>query len=225
MIFISTFEAIGSTPDVPATSCDDILYYNENSPSGYYWIKPTSSTSETALFVYCDMVTQGGGWTLVYKYTFTNYSNYSEETNAITPRPDWSASAADVPISTQPPSLDNLGAISYQYWKDIGADFLITSSINDWIVCSPIDASIVYEHDGYIDCVNILSVAPDCEGIAPDYMDWGMCGPRLKSETSFYRFDGSISDCYPTHDPCNDGSSTLHHKKGVADPGGAIYLR
>lgn len=120
-------------------SCRDILSRNPNSTSGAYWVKPMPSSSHDALGVYCDMTTRQGGWTLVYSYTFTDFINFYSKRNAVTPRPNWPAREANVPVSTTPP-LDerSVGAVDYKLWREIGhEEFMIKSTVNDWIVCKP----------------------------------------------------------------------------------------
>ena len=41
--------------------------------------------------VWCDMTTDGGGWTLVWGYGFTDYAGFATPANAVTPRPSWPA--------------------------------------------------------------------------------------------------------------------------------------
>ena len=170
------------------------------------------------------MQTRGGGWTLVYSYTFTNYNSFSSRSNAVTPRPNWPTSSANAPISTTPPlNESSLGAVDWNVWKDIGKDFMVKSNINHWIVCQPNRGSIVTQKRGSLSCQNIKNVATACSGRVPKRMKWYSRGPYLSASWLYYYFDGDTRSDWPTHDPCGGGQQ--NHKKGVSNPGGQIYLR
>ena len=55
--------SLGVYENNPAKSGYDILQNNKSVASGTYWIK--TSTMSSAQKMYVDMVTSGGGWTLV----------------------------------------------------------------------------------------------------------------------------------------------------------------
>ena len=173
------------------------------------------------------MKTHGGGWTLVYSYTFTNYNSFGSGSNAVIPRPSWPAPYANVQISTTPPHNESsLGAIEWNVWKEIGKEFMVKSNINDWIVCQPSNGSIVTKKVGPISCQNIKNVATACSGVVPYKINWWVRGLNLHTSHNYqlyYFFNGATDYNWPVHDPC--GTGRPNHKKGVSNPGGQIYLR
>ena len=176
------------------------------------------------------MEIHGGGWTLVYSYTFTNYNNFSSSSNAVTPRPNWPASSANVPISTTPPlSESSRGAVDWNLWENIGKEFMVKSNINDWIVCQPNDGSLVIDTWGSMSCQNIKNVATACSDVVGSTsIGWGAIGPFLSTSNTFYFFEGSTRYLWPVHNPCRSwkiGTRHTYEKKGVSNPGGQIYIR
>ena len=124
--------SLGLSIQNPALNCKDLKNKRPSVASGVYWIDPDGGYHGNAFEAYCDQKTDGGGWTLVWSYTFTDYSSFTSNKNAVTPRPTWTFSAANIRVSTTVPlSETHYEAMDFALWRTIGNQVLIKSNINN----------------------------------------------------------------------------------------------
>ncbi len=206
-------------PDVPPdvammpTSCNAILLANPAAPSGSYVIEPGGGAAP--LDVYCDMVTAGGGWTVVFLAPSTNLSA--------------------VPIAYTSASPQLLGEstdalIAYRDATELAlpnaASFALPAA---WLTDTPfdapdIDAPIAVSIDG----------APPVAGTlryGPDNFD-SVCGDPWTTGASYGRIciDGTSAPFYSAFavgapDLCSDSRSAFNAKACSASVQFSIAVR
>ena len=129
---------LGSVQELAVPSCKSLS--SSIHPSGVYWVDPDGGSHANAFKVYCEMETDGGGWTLVWSYTFTDYDHFTAGTKVVGRRPNWQSLSFDVnvQISTTPPLNEHdYNAFDFSLWKQFGTEIFFKSNINNRLVCSP----------------------------------------------------------------------------------------
>ncbi|MBV1862514.1 MAG: hypothetical protein KUG77_29095 [Nannocystaceae bacterium] len=214
-----------STPQV-FRNCAELHLMDPSAPDGVYEIDLDGPDLGVEPFdVWCDMTSAEGGWTLVYAYGFTDFSQFDNGTNAVDVVPTWEITPDDsVPTSTTVPlSLTESGAMEFSLWRQLGTAFLVRTNISNSVACEEASGSLVQVVDGDIECTMVDAITPTCTDIVPTTLAAWAGGVSVFGEDHYYYWDASQGSNWPTHDPC--GVNQANHLQDVEQPRGAILIR
>ena len=149
--------------------------------------------------------------------------------NALTPMPSWplGANLATSPVSYEPPNdLVQYGALNFSLWQNFGEEFMIKSTVSNWIACVPDAGSLTRYVKGSLSCRLIRSITSICPELpsAEIWFNYDKCGASVRKVEgyTFYSFEGCLNSHWPIHDPC--GNSVLNNLNDRW-PEGQIWLR
>jgi len=118
---------------------------------------------------------------------------------------------------------------NFTHGPKLGPVFFVTSTINNWITCTPTSGGLAAFADGAIACTVVKPIANACQTVVPTRLTIRSSGPLLfvgaSLFNSYYYFENVTTDSgdWPTHDPC--GSNNAYGFQASTNARGAIYLR
>ncbi|MCO4773374.1 MAG: proprotein convertase P-domain-containing protein, partial [Deltaproteobacteria bacterium] len=136
----------GSQISCPGIDCDDILDGNASAQDGIYWIDPTGVNPWQA---FCDMTSDGGGWTLVANVDDLNDPFFGGATTGPYYQPAW----VD--------AWEGTGTRNVNELPTYVSDITTSTKYSGWSEISASDLKVEYKNDGaFFLCENLSATQP-----------------------------------------------------------------